>query len=385
MGAQTELKTAEAASDADLDPKKKAAPVALPEEIESMLSVMRPGDSEPLARLLATFPAYRDAILKKAAAALGNETVAAALGTKAKAMGVSTSDAMGEYRGKPINDPALLASIEDGPAAGGGAGAGAEMKQFIQSNPGLADGGGAAPAAPAPAPSQQRADNAAAMKTFFEQDMSRADADAKAPAKPAPAPEEAKNKVPDPGDPLFLIWSLTDGTAQDVELAAKFIHNHPDRSDAAIAMLRKNLGDGFVEKVLAQAAEKQKPKQVEEKEATPPAAVTDDAKKAAEKKEEPEAKAESPWVIRARAFNESHFTEVEEFNALTNLCCMASAPIGGGVEIDPNRIATWQQAHGLHPDGRVGDATLAKARDVARAEGRTPAPDAAQDLRYTVE
>jgi hypothetical protein len=69
------------------------------------------------------------------------------------------------------------------------------------------------------------------------------------------------------------------------------------------------------------------------------------------------------WQDRARAYNHGHGL-VEKFNAATANAC------GTGAEADPNAVAAWQTAHGVHPDGRIGQVTLAAATKPAAAKAK---------------
>jgi hypothetical protein len=74
------------------------------------------------------------------------------------------------------------------------------------------------------------------------------------------------------------------------------------------------------------------------------------------------AKAESAWIVHARAYNNQSGTSAE-FNSLTGGACATD----DGMQLDPNKVAQWQADHGVAPDGRVGPHTLAKARTLASA------------------
>jgi hypothetical protein len=115
-----------------------------------------------------------------------------------------------------------------------------------------------------------------------------------------------------------------------------------------------------------------------------PAPTPEDA--AAEKgpapEPEPEPAKESPWIVRARAYNDAHFGDTEEFNALTNFMCVVDGLI------DPNLIARWQEQNGLHPDGRIGAHTLERARELAKQTPGLPqsaADPLSDELRDAVE
>ena len=86
----------------------------------------------------------------------------------------------------------------------------------------------------------------------------------------------------------------------------------------------------------------------------------------------PAPKAESAWIVHARAYNRSS-PAASEFNSLTAGSCATA----DGVDLDPDKVARWQADHGVAPDGRVGPHTLAKARTVASAPPAAPATTAA--------
>jgi hypothetical protein len=70
----------------------------------------------------------------------------------------------------------------------------------------------------------------------------------------------------------------------------------------------------------------------------------------------------SDWRSGARAYNGEHAALVEQFNAATNDAC------GSGGEVDPDKVARWQQEHGVAPDGRVGQRTFHAAKRLSAAK-----------------
>jgi hypothetical protein len=66
---------------------------------------------------------------------------------------------------------------------------------------------------------------------------------------------------------------------------------------------------------------------------------------------------ESAWVIGARTYNSHHAALSTEFNSLTTGSC-----VNADGELDPNKVAEWQVANGVAPDGRIGPHTIAAAR-----------------------
>ncbi len=76
---------------------------------------------------------------------------------------------------------------------------------------------------------------------------------------------------------------------------------------------------------------------------------------------------ESGWIRRARTHNQAHAKESEELDRLTWGAC-----VGDDGSLDPRKVARWQAANGVRPDGRVGEVTL----DAARSGGtKAPAAD----------
>ena len=69
------------------------------------------------------------------------------------------------------------------------------------------------------------------------------------------------------------------------------------------------------------------------------------------------AKADPPWVERARAFNRARPDNVRAFLDSTGKSCVDQAT----GEPDPQKVARWQADHGLSPDGRIGDQTVQTA------------------------
>ncbi len=69
---------------------------------------------------------------------------------------------------------------------------------------------------------------------------------------------------------------------------------------------------------------------------------------------------EPGWVRRARAYHEAHPAEAEALDRLTWGAC-----VGEDGALDPRKVARWQAAHGVPPDGRAGEVTL----DAARSSG----------------
>jgi len=77
-----------------------------------------------------------------------------------------------------------------------------------------------------------------------------------------------------------------------------------------------------------------------------------------------DAEQEETWETKARRYNERH-------PELVDLFVEAAGPsvVGEDGKVDPALIVAWQKENGVDVDGRIGPATLAKAR-----EGGTKAP-----------
>lgn len=81
---------------------------------------------------------------------------------------------------------------------------------------------------------------------------------------------------------------------------------------------------------------------------------------------------ESSWITGAKRFNAAHPEEVAEFNRVTKDACLDA----NGV-VDPALVSDWQAAHGVQPDGRVGQATVDAARRAAGIGRPVPITDEA--------
>jgi hypothetical protein len=80
---------------------------------------------------------------------------------------------------------------------------------------------------------------------------------------------------------------------------------------------------------------------------------------------------QSPWVVKARAYNAEHPARVAAFRAATGDACL-----GADGELDPAQVARWQDHHGVSPDGRVGEQTVRAAKtEAARADQAESAAD----------
>jgi hypothetical protein len=157
----------------------------------------------------------------------------------------------------------------------------------------------------------------------------------------------------------------------DHELLASLIRKHPDMQDKIVEEARKWVDDATVKKALELLGG-------EEEEASAASAsetaADSDAEPGGSPKGSHDRKNEPGWVTRARAFNKRHDSDVTMFNYATK---WSMAP--DGTNPDPYLVAEWQAAHGLAPDGRVGEKTAQKALDlmfVARERAQAIAADA---------
>jgi hypothetical protein len=152
---------------------------------------------------------------------------------------------------------------------------------------------------------------------------------------------------------LTLVLALEPG---DHELLASLIRNHPDMQDKIVEEARKWVDDATVKKALELLGG-------EEGTATSAGATTADTEPAGRAPASHDRKNEPAWVTRARAYNKRHDSEVTLFNYATK---WSMAPDGKNPE--PSLVAEWQAAHGLAPDGRVGEKTSQKAIDLMFVE-----------------
>ncbi|HTJ44392.1 MAG TPA: hypothetical protein VL463_19950 [Kofleriaceae bacterium] len=212
----------------------------------------------------------------------------------------------------------------------------------------------------------------------------QAPAPEQAPTTAAPSAEQATSDVPAQNDPLFLVWAVTDAGDTELRFVADFIRKHPELEEAAMAIVTKHVGADFAARVRAELKGSGQPAATAQPqpEETPPAEVVTQAQDPAPAPQAVEA--EPGWITRARQFNESNYAECEEFNRLTNFTCMSVA-LGGNAEIDPRKIADWQAANGVHPDGRVGAKTVEAARILAKRMESEQGPAIEEDLNPQLE
>jgi hypothetical protein len=79
---------------------------------------------------------------------------------------------------------------------------------------------------------------------------------------------------------------------------------------------------------------------------------------------------EASWVTGAKRYNAAHPEEVAEFNRVTRDAC-----VGVDGVVDPALVSDWQAAHGLSPDGRIGEFTVEAARRAAGIGRPVPMPE----------
>jgi len=186
--------------------------------------------------------------------------------------------------------------------------------------------------------------------------------------------------TPDQEGVLFRMAILEPG---DSKLLGQILKDNPDIHDQIVAQATRDLGEATVKEALAIArgeGPKEEPptevkEQVEQPEPTPPDVVQESAKEQVQKPEakepEPEPKVEEPgWVVRARAFNQTHSDLAWDFNQCTLGSCMGADGV-----LDPNLVAKWQADHNVPPDGRVGPHTLDAARIAMEAMLLDPTPE----------
>jgi len=194
-----------------------------------------------------------------------------------------------------------------------------------------------------------------------------------APVAPEPAPEAPPPRGNDQGI-LFSLQILEQGQADEL---ASILRNHPEMFDQIVAEAEQYVGKEACDRAVAMV--RGAPPQVaEQPEPTPPAEIENSATEHAGEAATvaPEPTQESGWVVRARAYNAHHPDDVSQFNQLTQGAC-----IGADGQIDPNLIATWQAGHGVAPDGRVGNETIAAAQTLnpePAQQAQVPEPEPEQ-------
>jgi hypothetical protein len=307
---------------------------ALPAEVMSVMSVLRRGDAQPLAKILATYPQYREEILQKAATMVGNETVSAALhaGSVAAVPTAAASDPSG------VPDPSTVAAV---------------MQQVHEEKK------------PPEAPAAQGPQDAVKQ---FANDVKNDQQDAVGAGTPV------LQRAPDPNsweDSVQLQVSHVEN-AKDL---AQIIKGHPTLRQQIVDEASKYLSPGEIARAIriADGAAADHEQQEQQKPPTPAPEEPKPGDKppglTAPVEQEPAA-----WIGQARAFNAAHESLMSEFNLLTSFALLDANRESGAVA-DPERVAYWQREHGLEPDGKIGHQTVAAARDFnKRAKGPAPAP-----------
>jgi hypothetical protein len=168
-------------------------------------------------------------------------------------------------------------------------------------------------------------------------------------------------------DKVLLLVTAVE-TAEDL---AALIKGHPQYRQQIVEAARQQLGDADIERAIAMADDVT----VNEPEDQAPAPEPDQGPAPGEAPPttatEPEPTAEPAWVTQARAYNfsDEHVQEAVEFNELTKGACL------GQGELDPYKVAAWQQTNGLEPNGRIDGPTLELARSFAKTTGEAPERD----------
>lgn len=166
-----------------------------------------------------------------------------------------------------------------------------------------------------------------------------------------PAPEVAHEMASD--------LQIT-GVDEDGSLAIEIAHTAEDARHDVLEEVVETSPEAAVD--MLEAAEEAPETEVEEAPSTAEVEQT-----AASAESDTERTSEPGWVTRARAYNHDHIDLVDEFNDLTGYICALDEDI-----VDPISVSRWQAQHGVPPDGRVGQQTVAAARAQGKVEP-TPA------------
>lgn len=162
----------------------------------------------------------------------------------------------------------------------------------------------------------------------------------------------------------------------DPKAIAEIVNAHPAARNEVFALLHQTLGNAFARHVSELCAASgglgetrdvttfDKPGEYQESRATIDGPPKESAPSTFGEYQESRAtidqphaeKAEAPWVQRARRFNRAHADNVRAFLDSTGTSCADESG-----EPDPQKVARWQADHGLSPDGRIGDQTVAAA------------------------
>ena len=309
---------------------------ALPGEVLSLMSVLQPGDAQALARIVATYPQYREQILQKAASIVGNETVSAA----AHANNVPAMATAATPHPDRAPDPSTVA---------------AEMQEVqeekVTSAPAAAQG-------PQDAVSQYAAD----VKND-EQD------------RVATAAKPQMFRAPDPNS-----WEQTVqiqvANAENAKDLSQILKMHPTLRQQILDEAGKYLSADEIQRAVRMADAPVGGAAQEEEQQRPPEPAPGEPKPgdAPPGLTTPDEAAQTAWIGQARAYNAAHEELAGEFNILTSFSCLG-ADSEAGRTLDPVKVAAWQRAFGLEPDGKVGPRTVAAAREYSkRTQGVAPAP-----------
>jgi hypothetical protein len=311
---------------------------ALPYDVLSMMSVLQPGDAEPLAKLLATYPSYREQILAKAGPMLGNKTVqqALAIGTAAPAMQVGSSTPSPQTG---TVDPRDVAA----------------EKVLVSDKP-LDQG-------------HTSAQDAAAATALYVDDTAHKGA---APKESAAQTLGALN-TPEPGSweaVKQIVWGVA--TAEDL---ATVLKANPQYRQQILDEAKRNLGDAEIKRAVKMADAPAGAATAEPEQQAPPKAAPEEPKPGDKPPglTPPDQEAQAAWIGQARAYNNAHTEFADEF-----LGIVGPVMLGEDGLLDPTKVAHWQREHGLEADGKVGPHTVAAARQTAKP-GAASAVKAEQD------
>lgn len=305
------------------------------EFVRAQVETIRPGDAMRLTIFLQQYPTFRDQILQEAQAVLGNGTVQQALGMLGAAP-------QGHGPAPSAQDAAAnVALYVDDPAGKGEAPTDLDRKTMEKM---------VSEEAPAPAPAQ------------------------------APAPDGASADTEE--------WKRVELFVQTVETAkdlAILIKAHPLVRQRLLDEATKVVSaDVIAEAVrMADAPTSAEPADQPAPQAAP--GETQPGEKPADPAAATEPEKQPAWVAAARAYNDAHPANCDEFYALTG-----PELIDNEGFLDPTKIAMWQSAMGIEADGKIGPHTLATARKMQKlapavtlAEEQAALPD--DDLRKQAE
>jgi hypothetical protein len=310
---------------------------ALPPDVLSLMSVLRPGDAQPLARILATYPQYREEILSKAATLLGNETVSAAVHA-GHVSGLQVPATPSADQGTP--DPNAIAS-----------GMQQVQEEKKEATPPEAQGPQDAVKAYANDVKNDRQDavNATATPQLYR----------------APDPTSWEDTV-----------KLQVAAAENAKDLSAILRMHPALRPQIVEEARRYLSDEEIARAVRMADAAAGGIDANQEQQAPPKAAPEEPQPGDRPPglTAPDPAAEAAWIGQARAYNAAHEDLVGEFNILTSFSCLSAGRENGAVA-DPIKVAAWQKDHGLEPDGKIGTHTVAAAREFnKRAKGPAPSP-----------